>query len=127
MKIKILIVDDESDVEFLFKSKFRKQIKEEEIELFFAFSGEDAFDLLLNMEHPNVALILSDINMPGISGFELLEKIKAKFPQIRVMMITAYGDPENKAKAIELGADDLLSKPLDFALLEEKLRNLSND
>jgi CheY-like chemotaxis protein len=120
-------VDDESDVEFLFKSKFRKQIKEEEIELFFAFSGEDAFDLLLNMEHPNVALILSDINMPGISGFELLEKIKAKFPQIRVMMITAYGDPENKAKAIELGADDLLSKPLDFALLEEKLRNLSND
>jgi CheY-like chemotaxis protein len=127
MKIKILIVDDESDVEFLFKSKFRKQIKEEEIELFFAFSGEDAFNLLLNMEHPNVALILSDINMPGISGFELLEKIKAKFPQIRVMMITAYGDPENKAKAIELGADDLLSKPLDFALLEEKLRNLSND
>jgi CheY-like chemotaxis protein len=127
MAIKILIVDDESDVELLFKSKFRKQIKEGKIELFFAFSGEEALSYLLNMEHPDVALILSDINMPGISGFELLEKIKAKFPQIRVMMITAYGDPENKAKAIELGADDLLSKPLDFALLEEKLRNLSND
>jgi two-component system response regulator (stage 0 sporulation protein F) len=127
MKIKILIVDDEPDVEFLFKSKFRKQLKEEKIELFFAFSGEDALDKLLNMQHPNVALILSDINMPGISGFELLEKIKAKFPQIRVMMITAYSDPENKAKAIELGADDLLSKPLDFTLLEEKLRNLSNE
>lgn len=127
MSIKILIVDDESDVELLFKSKFRKQIKEDKIELFFAFSGEEAMGHLLSMEHPDVALILSDINMPGISGFDLLEKVKSKFPQIRVMMVTAYGDPENQRKAIQMGADDLLSKPLDFTILEEKLRNLSNE
>lgn len=122
----ILVVDDEADVKTLFEQRFRKEIRNEEIKIAFAFSGEEALRYMA--EHKQEAvLILSDINMPGMSGFELLEQIKKKFgaPPPVVMMITAYGDKENYAKAIELGADDFITKPVDFTELKEKLRKLN--
>ncbi|MBS1928395.1 MAG: response regulator [Chitinophagaceae bacterium] len=122
----ILVVDDEADVKALFEQRFRKEIRNEEIKIAFAFSGEEALRYMT--EHKQEAvLILSDINMPGMSGFELLEQIKKKFgaPPPVVMMITAYGDKENYAKAIELGADDFITKPVDFTELKEKLRKLN--
>jgi two-component system chemotaxis response regulator CheY len=118
----ILVVDDEHDVKDLFEQKFRKEIRNGEVKFGFALSGEDALNYLSDLSHEAV-LILSDINMPGMSGLELLEKIKAKDskPQPMVMMVTAYGDAENFNKAKELGADDFLTKPVDFMLLKEKL------
>ncbi|MEO7444065.1 MAG: response regulator [Ferruginibacter sp.] len=120
--MKILVVDDEVDVKTLFEQRFRKQIKAGSLELVFAFSGEEALKYLNLNEHEAV-LILSDINMPGMSGLELLKKIKQEYhaPPPVVMMITAYGDKENYDTAMNLGADDFLTKPLDFNLLKEKL------
>jgi two-component system, chemotaxis family, chemotaxis protein CheY len=121
--MKILVVDDEKDIQTLFEQRFRKEIRENIIEFVFAFSGEDALSYLNLHEHEAV-LILSDINMPGMSGLELLEHIKQKYhkPPPVVMMITAYGDAENFNTAKELGADDFLTKPVDFTLLKEKLK-----
>lgn len=121
--MKILVVDDEQDVQFLFEQKFRKEIKSGEINFVFAFSGEEAL-LYLNGNEQEAVLILSDINMPGMSGLDLLERIKQKNnqPPPVVMMITAYGDAENFNLAKQLGADDFLTKPLDFSLLKEKLK-----
>ena len=122
--MKILIVDDEHDVQILFEQRFRKEIKSGEIDFIFAFSAEEALVYLNNNEHEAV-LILSDINMPGMSGLDLLKHIKQKYhkPPPVVMMITAYGDAENFNIAKELGADDFLTKPLDFNLLKDKLKN----
>jgi CheY-like chemotaxis protein len=124
--MKILVVDDEHDVQTLFEQRFRKEIKTGEITFVFAFSGEEAIDYLNKLDHEAV-LILSDINMPGMSGLQLLEQIKQKYlkPPPIVMMITAYGDPENYKIAKDLGADDFLSKPLDFIALKEKLKNIN--
>jgi len=121
--MKILVVDDEKDVQVLFEQRFRKEIRDKEMEFVFAFSGEDALVYMNDHQHEAV-LILSDINMPGMSGLELLEKIKHKYlkPPPVVMMITAYGDPENIKIAQELGADDFLTKPVDFISLKEKLK-----
>ena len=123
--MKILVVDDETDVQALFEQRFRKEIKEGEMEFVFAFSGEDAITYLNSHEHEAV-LILSDINMPGMSGLDLLERIKKKGykPPPVVMMITAYGDAENFNTAKALGADDFLTKPLDFTALKEKLKTI---
>ncbi len=125
--MKILVVDDERDIQALFEQRFRKEIRNGEMEFEFAFSGEEALVYLNNPEHEAV-LILSDINMPGMSGLELLRQIKHKFeapppPAPVVMMVTAYGDSENYNQAISLGADDFLTKPIDFNLLKEKLKN----
>jgi len=121
--MKILVVDDERDVQALFEQKFRKEIKNKEIEFLFAFSGEEAVVYLGSHTHEAV-LILSDINMPGMSGLDLLKHIKQKHhqPPPVVMMITAYGDTENYNTAMALGADDFLTKPLDFGLLKDKLK-----
>ena len=121
--MKILVVDDEKDVQILFEQRFRKEIKTGEMLLHFAFSGEEALEYMKANEHEAV-LILSDINMPGMSGLQLLEEIKHKFhtPPPVVMMITAYGDAENYNQAMQLGADDFLTKPVDFILLKEKLK-----
>jgi two-component system, chemotaxis family, chemotaxis protein CheY len=121
--MKILVVDDEKDVQTLFEQRFRKEIKSGEMEFVFAFSGEEGLAYLYAHEHEAV-LILSDINMPGMSGLELLEKIKSKYmkPPPVVMMITAYGDAENYNTAKRLGADDFLTKPVDFTVLKEKLK-----
>lgn len=121
--MKILVVDDEKDVQMLFEQRFRKEIKAGEMQFAFAFSGEEALAYLNGHEHEAV-LILSDINMPGMSGLDLLEKIKKKGykPPPVVMMITAYGDDENYNTAKALGADDFLTKPVDFSDLKEKLK-----
>ena len=123
--MKILVVDDEKDIQTLFEQRFRKEIREKIFDFAFAFSGEDALSFLNNHVHEAV-LILSDINMPGMSGLELLEQIKHKYlkPPPVVMMITAYGDEENFNLAKQLGADDFLTKPVDFTLLKEKLKTL---
>ena len=121
--MKILVVDDEVDVKELFLQRFRKEIKDGEMQFAFARSGEDAIKYMQANEHEAV-LILSDINMPGMSGLQLLKYIKEKFekPPPVVMMITAYGDDENYNEAMKLGADDFLTKPVDFNSLKEKLK-----
>jgi len=123
---KILVVDDETDVQALFEQRFRKEIKDGEMQFVFAFSGEDAL-LYLNSHEHEAVLILSDINMPGMSGLDLLERIKKKGykPPPVVMMITAYGDAENFNTAKALGADDFLTKPVDFTALKEKLKTIN--
>jgi CheY-like chemotaxis protein len=125
--MKILVVDDERDVQLLFQQRFRKEIRKGELEFVFAFSGEEALRYLNEHNHEAV-LILSDINMPGMSGLELLEQIKKNFlkPPPVVMMITAYGDQENRDSSKQLGADDFLTKPLDFTLLKTKLKDLGS-
>jgi two-component system chemotaxis response regulator CheY len=119
----ILVVDDESDVQPLFEQRFRKEIRSGAAQFAFAASGEEALGYLNRHQHEAV-LILSDINMPGMSGLELLRHIKEKHrqPPPVVMMLTAYGDAENYNHAMQLGADDFLTKPLDFTLLREKLK-----
>ena len=121
--MKILLVDDERDVQVLFEQRFRKEIKNHEMQFEFAFSGEEALSYL-NAHEQEAVLILSDINMPGMSGLELLKHIKQQHlkPPPIVMMITAYGDAENFNAAKDLGADDFLTKPVDFTVLKEKLK-----
>jgi CheY-like chemotaxis protein len=119
----ILVVDDEPDMKMLFEQRFRKEIREAQFQFAFANSGEEALQYLKGHNHEAV-LILSDINMPGMTGLELLRNIKEKYaaPPPVVMMVTAYGDEENYNTAMRLGADDFLTKPIDFTLLKEKLK-----
>jgi CheY-like chemotaxis protein len=123
--MKILVVDDEEDVQPLFTQRFRKEIKNGEMAFTFALSGEEAMTYL-EKNHSEVILILSDINMPGMSGLELLKNIRSTYekPPPVVMMITAYGDDENYKQSMELGANDFLTKPLDFHNLKEKLKHI---
>ncbi len=120
--MKILVVDDERDVRALFEQRFRKEIRDGNMIFAFAHSGEEALEYLNKLEHEAV-LILSDINMPGMSGLVLLKLIKEQFkhPPPVVMMITAFGDDESYSQAMRLGADDFLTKPLNFLHLREKL------
>ena len=124
--MKVLVVDDERDVQLLFEQRFRREIRSGEMQFDFTFSGEEALQYLSIHEQKEV-LVLSDINMPGMSGLELLAQIKQK--QLRpppvVMMITAYGDADNYNAAIKLGANDFFTKPLDFSILKEKLKAVS--
>jgi CheY-like chemotaxis protein len=124
--MKILVVDDEQDVKVLFEQRFRREMRSGEMEFAFAFSGEEALQYLNGMTHEAV-LILSDINMPGMSGLELLRHIKEKHhePPPVVMMITAYGDADNYNAAMKLGADDFLTKPVDFISLKDKLKSIN--
>jgi two-component system, chemotaxis family, chemotaxis protein CheY len=123
--MKILVVDDEMDVKSLFEQHFRKEIRSMEMEFMFAFSGLQALSFLEQHNHETV-LILSDINMPGMTGLQLLQKIKQtyKSPPPHVKMMTAYGDNENYSHAMNYGADDFLTKPVDFAALKVKLKSL---
>jgi two-component system chemotaxis response regulator CheY len=123
--MKILVVDDEAVVHPLFLHRFRKEIKSGDVEFNFALSGEEALHFL-EEHHSQVILILSDINMPGMSGLELLRNIRHNYekPPPVVMMITAYGDDENYKQSMELGANDFLTKPLDFNNLKDKLKHL---
>ena len=122
--MKFLVVDDERDVEMLFRQKFRKEIRSGLIELEFAFSGQDAIDRLQSTQPPDVLYIFSDINMPGMSGLELLDKVKAQFPQIQISMISAYGDTDNYEKAINSGAKEFFTKPIDFDSLKRELHQV---
>ncbi|GAB3507434.1 response regulator [Spirosoma knui] len=127
LQMKILVVDDETDVKDLFEQRFRREIRSGEVELNFANSGEEALTYLTS-HASEVILILSDINMPGMSGFELLRHIRQDFntpPPPVVMMITAYGDADSEQQAVSLGANDFLTKPLDFSILKQKLRSVA--
>ena len=123
--MKILVVDDERDVKALFEQRFRKEIRDAEMSFAFAYSGEEALGYLNTLDHEAV-LILSDINMPGMSGLDLLKQIKSSFekPPPTVMMITAFGDDENYQLAMKLGANDFLTKPLNFTQLRDKLKSV---
>ncbi|WP_026968394.1 response regulator [Algoriphagus terrigena] len=123
--MKILFVDDERDVEALFRQKFRKEIKSGELELAFAFSGKEALEILGAENPPKFVYVFSDINMPGMSGLQLLEEIKSRFPMMRVSMISAYGDSENYDKAISSGAKGFFTKPVDFERLKEEIAALN--
>lgn len=125
--MKFLVVDDERDVEMLFKQKFRKELRRGNLELEFAFSGEEAMELLESTQPPDVVYIFSDINMPGMSGFDLLKKVKTQYPQIEVSMISAYGDSENYNKAINSGAKEFYTKPINFdSIKKEVTEHLEN-
>jgi CheY-like chemotaxis protein len=112
--MKIMIVDDERDVEILFRQQFRREVKEGRVELCYAFSGEEALQYLNQSDPPDVVWVLSDINMPGMTGLELLKTVKTKYPDIRVSMITAYGDDQNFKTAMATGAEHYFTKPIDF-------------
>ena len=125
--MKFLVVDDEKDVEMLFRQRFRKEIRSGVLELEFAFSGEEALNLLRSHQPPEVMYIFSDINMPGMTGLELLDKVKNEFPKIHVSMISAYGDAENHDRAMNSGAKEFFTKPIDFDSLRNELQLMMND
>jgi len=121
MKLLILVVDDEADVEELFRQQFRRDLRAGRFTMQFAQSAPTALQLIAEASETKIILILSDINMPGMSGLELLPKAKAVRPDVPVIMITAYGDPDTKRKALENGAEALLSKPVDFTVLRSEI------
>ena len=123
MSLLILVVDDEPDVEALFRQQFRRDIRDGRFTMDFARSAESALKLISDAAMASLILILSDINMPGMTGLELLPKAKAARPDVPVIMITAYGDPDTKRKALEGGAEALLTKPIDFAALRSEIDN----
>lgn len=122
--MKFLVVDDEKDVEMLFRQKFRKEIRSGKIEFDFAFSGQEALEILKSKKPPEVMYIFSDINMPGMSGLELLNQVKKDFPQIKVSMISAYGDSENYEKAMSSGAKEFFTKPINFDSLKKEVEQI---
>jgi CheY-like chemotaxis protein len=124
MSFSILVVDDEPDVAEMFRQRFRREARQGTYVLHFAASGEEALDKLENGVRPELIVILSDINMPGMDGLSLLREIKKQRPDLPVMMVTAYGDEERRRQATEAGALQFLSKPVDFDLLKEELRRL---
>ena len=121
MNLLILVVDDEPDVEALFKQHFRRDLRSGRFTMEFALSGPAALALIEQARDVELILILSDINMPGMSGLELLPKVRAARPDVPVVMITAYGDAETRRKALENGATQLLTKPLDFSALRNEI------
>ena len=124
MSVSILIVDDEPDVPVLFRQRFRREARDGTYVLHFAASGEEALDQLSGKIEPELIVILSDINMPGMDGLELLRQVKVQRPELPVMMVTAYGDDERRRRATEYGAFEFVTKPVDFDLLKEQLRHL---
>jgi CheY-like chemotaxis protein len=119
-----MVVDDEPDVSELFRQRFRREAREGSYVLHFAGSGEEALGMLGGEIKPQLIVILSDINMPGMDGLALLREIKAMRPDLPVMMVTAYGDDERRRRATEYGAAEFITKPVDFGLLKERLRQL---
>ena len=121
MNLLILVVDDEPDVEMLFRQQFRRDLREGRFAMDFAQSAPAALQRISEAAEAKIILILSDINMPGMSGLELLPKAKAVRPDVPIIMITAYGDAETKRKALENGAEALLTKPIDFGTLRSQI------
>lgn len=124
MSVSILVVDDEPDVTDLFRQRFRREARDGTYVMHFAGSGDEALELLADEIEPTLIAVLSDINMPGMDGLQLLGEIKQRFPDLPVMMVTAYGDDERRRQASELGASDFLTKPVDFDVLKQQLRQL---
>ena len=121
MSLLILVVDDEPDVELLFRQQFRRDLRAGRFNMEFAQSAPAALQRITDAAGVSLILILSDINMPGMSGLELLPKAKAARPDVPVIMITAYGDPDTKRKAMEGGAEALFTKPIDFGALRSEI------
>ena len=119
------MVDDEPDAEILFRQNFRREIRKGIYDFLFAQSGEAALDLLAQGNGPDLLVVLSDINMPGMSGIELLDHVKNRWPDLSVMMITAYGDVGTELNVKQKGARQLMSKPVDFPRLKEELAQLA--
>jgi len=122
--MKFLVVDDEKDVEILFRQKFRKETRRGLINLVFAFSGEEALEIINSSQPPDVVYVFSDINMPGMTGLELLDTIKTQHPTMKVSMISAYGDDKTQNKAMESGAKKFFTKPIDFDSLKKEVNQL---
>jgi CheY-like chemotaxis protein len=120
VSVLVLVVDDEPDVEALFRQQFRRDLRAQRFGMDFANSAAEALVRIAAIEQPLI-LILSDINMPGMTGLEMLPRVKAIRPEVPVIMITAYGDPATRRQAIANGASGLLTKPIDFALLREEI------
>ena len=125
MSVSILVVDDEPDVAELFRQRFRREARDGTYVMHFAGSGEQALELLAGEIEPTLIVILSDINMPGMDGLQLLGTIKQRRPDLPVMMVTAYGDDERRRRANELGAFEFITKPVDFDQLKAQLQKLS--
>jgi CheY-like chemotaxis protein len=121
LSVYILVVDDEPDVETLFRQQFRRELRSGRFQMEFAPSAPAALVRAAEVREPSLILILSDINMPGMSGLEMLPQVRARRPDVPVIMITAYGDAETRKKAIERGAEGLLTKPIDFAVLRQEI------
>jgi CheY-like chemotaxis protein len=124
MSVSILVVDDEPDVADLFRQRFRREARQGTYVMHFAASGTEALDRLAEEIQPALVAVLSDINMPGMDGLELLGEIKQRHPDLPVMMVTAYGDDERRRRARELGAIEFITKPVDFDHLKEQLSQL---
>ena len=124
MSVSILVVDDEPDVAELFRQRFRRETRQRKYVLHYATSGAEALDRLAGEIEPTLVAVLSDINMPGMDGLQLLGEIKQRFPDLPVIMVTAYGDDERRQRAAEYGAADFLAKPVDFEHLKAQLRQL---
>ena len=121
MDVLVLVVDDEPDVEALFRQQFRRDLRAQRFVMDFANSAADALTRIASTIEQSLILILSDINMPGMTGLEMLPRVKEIRPEVPVIMITAYGDPATRRKALESGASGLLTKPIDFSLLREEI------
>jgi CheY-like chemotaxis protein len=121
VSVLVLVVDDEPDVEALFRQQFRRDLRAQRFVMDFAISATDALARIADPIEQTLILILSDINMPGMTGLEMLPKVREMRPDVPIIMITAYADPETKRKAIDGGASGLLTKPVDFALLREEI------
>lgn len=123
--MRLIVVDDETDVQYLFEQRFRKEIKSGEIQIQYALNGRSALDFIEALENRSDYLILTDINMPEMDGMQLLKEIKSRYPKLKVVVITAYGDEQNFNAAKKLGADDYFTKPLEFSILKAKLDYLN--
>jgi CheY-like chemotaxis protein len=121
VSVLVLVVDDETDVEALFRQQFRRDLRAQRFMMEFANSATEALARVASTTEQSLILILSDINMPGMTGLEMLPKVKQLRPEVPVIMITAYGDAETKRKALASGASGLLTKPIDFTLLREEI------
>jgi CheY-like chemotaxis protein len=125
MSVSILVVDDEPDVSLLFRQRFRREVREGTYVVHFANSGEMALEQLTQGIEPTLIVILSDINMPGMDGLQLLDEVEQRHPDLPVMMVTAYGDDERRRRAGELGAFEFITKPVDFDYLKGQLAKFS--
>jgi DNA-binding NtrC family response regulator len=121
MTTRVLMVDDEIDAQELFRQNFRREIRKGVYDFDFAQSGQEALDILRNGTPPEILVLLSDINMPGMSGMDLLAEVRKTWPRVGVFMITAYGDPATESEAKALGAASFFAKPIDFPKLKEDL------
>ena len=124
MSVSILVVDDEADVADLFRQQFRREVRQGQYVIHFAQSAEEALDKLSYGIRPELIVVLSDINMPGMDGLGLLQELKVQHADLPVIMVTAYGDDERRRKASEFGAAEFLTKPVDFNLLKQQLQQL---